>query len=139
MLPFSPRGSPPHPSLASRPNQSDRLNWCFTAVTHTPKQSEEKNARLHIALPLPCHPLHFTHAQGEWVLPGSLHLSPLHPPPAGKGDRSISLMAPGVRPVVKPSQLAPALGDDQGSPYDQSLPISIIFYKYAHSKSLVLP
>lgn len=54
-------------------------------------------------------------ATGERVVPGSLCLSPSHPPPAGKGDRGIGLMAPGVRPVVKPSQLAPALGDDQGS------------------------
>lgn len=64
---------------------------------------------------------------GERVLTGSLRLSPSHPPPAGEGGRGIGLTAPAVRPVVKPSQLVPALGDDQGSLYDQSLPISVIF------------
>lgn len=136
MLPFASQSSPPPPSLDSRPNQSDRLNWCFTAVTHLPKQSEDKNARLHIALPLPCHPLHFTHVWGEQVLPRSLCLSPSHPPPAGKGERGIGLTAPGVRLVIKPSQLAPALEDDQGSLYDQLLLISF-FLINTHIQNLL--
>lgn len=126
-LPLHPEVPPP-PSLASRVSQSDCLNWCFTAVSH---QNRVRRKMQGYTLHCPCLVTHFMCAQGE--------VSPSHPPPAGTEDRGIGLTAPGVRPVVKPSQLALSLEDDQKSPCNHLLSISVMFYKYAHSKSLVLP
>lgn len=79
--------------------------------------------------------------QGHTCIFLTLPPSAVHTPP---GSPCLSLSHPWagqeVTALTEGTLPTPALGDDQGSLCsEQSLPISIVFAKYAHWKRLVLP